>query len=164
VPYDLPINAAHQVVVKRGNTISIPEAVSLLSSRAAVFTKDQTGKGPGIVVKVTGDGTQSVVAPGNPVGASEVIVIYGAGLGDVSPQVIAGAEAPVAPLSQALDAVTVTIGGKTASVFFAGLTPGFTGLYQINAIVPAGVVAGDNVPLVITQAGRPSPPVSISMR
>jgi uncharacterized protein (TIGR03437 family) len=60
--------------------------------------------------------------------------------------------------------VKVTIGGIDARVFFAGLTPGFTGLYQVNAYVPAGVTPGDNVPLVITQAGRSSPPVSISVR
>jgi uncharacterized protein (TIGR03437 family) len=82
----------------------------------------------------------------------------------VDPQAVAGAEAPVAPLSQALDRVGVTIGGIAAPVFFAGLTPGFTGLYQINAYVPTGVTPGDSVLLIITQAGRTSPPVSISVR
>jgi uncharacterized protein (TIGR03437 family) len=38
-----------------------------------------------------------------------------------------------------IDPVTVTIGGVNAPVFFAGLIPGFTGLYQVNATVPTGI-------------------------
>jgi uncharacterized protein (TIGR03437 family) len=164
IPYDLPINAAQQVVVKRGNTISIPQPVSLLSSKSGVFTKDLTGTGAGIVVKVAPDGTQSIVAAGNSVTANDAIVVYCDGLGNVTPQAIAGSETPVTPLSQTIDTVSMTIGGVKANVFFAGLTPGFTGLYQINAIVPSGVMPGDSVPLVIMQSGRGSPPVSISVR
>ncbi len=164
IPYDLPINATHQIVVKRGTTISIPEPVSVLSSQSGVFSKDLTGKGPGIVVKAAADGTQSLVAADNPVSFNDTIVIYSDGLGNVDPQAIAGSETPLSPLSRTLDAVAVSIGGVPARVFFAGLTPGFTGLYQVNAVVPSGVVPGDNVPLVITQAGRSSPPVSISVR
>jgi uncharacterized protein (TIGR03437 family) len=63
-----------------------------------------------------------------------------------------------------LDPVTVTVGGLSTPVDFAGLTPGFTGLYQVNSYVPSGVAPGDNVPLIITQSGRSSPPVSISVR
>jgi uncharacterized protein (TIGR03437 family) len=85
-------------------------------------------------------------------------------LGDVDPRQIAGQQAPFTPLSQTLDSVKVTIGGLDAPVFFAGLTPGFTGLYQVNAYVPAGVAHGEDVPLVITQAGRSSPPVSLSIK
>jgi uncharacterized protein (TIGR03437 family) len=164
IPYDLPINATHQVVVKRGNTISIPEPVSLLSSRSGVFTKDLSGKGAAIVVKVAADGTQAIVSPSTPATAYDAIIIYCDGLGDVNPQAVAGSAAPVSPLSQTLDTVTVTIGGVAAPVFFAGLTPGFTGLYQVNAYVPTGVTPGDNVPLAITQAGRSGPAVTIAVR
>ena len=164
IPYDLPINASHQIVVQRGVTLSNPETVGVLSSQSGVFTRDLTGQGPGIVVRVTADGTQSVVSSTNPAHAYEALIIYCAGLGDVNPRQIAGQPVPFSPLSTTLDAVKVTIGGIDAPVFFAGLTPGFTGLYQVNAYVPTGVAPGDNVQLVIAQAGRTSPPVTISVR
>ena len=41
--------------------------------------------------------------------------------------------------------VTATIGGVNAPVLFAGLTPTFAGLYQVNLQVPAGVTAGQRV-------------------
>jgi len=104
------------------------------------------------------------VTADNPVSANDAIVIYCDGLGSVDQPVVAGSQTPVTPLTRTLDAVSVTIGSRPAPVFFAGLTPGFTGLYQINAIVPGGVAPGDGVPLVITQAGQASPPVSISVR
>jgi uncharacterized protein (TIGR03437 family) len=164
IPYDLPINATHQVVVQRGTTISIPQPVSAISSQSGTFTKDLSGTGAGIVVRAAADGTQTIVSPDNPVRAGDVIVIYSDGLGSVNPQAVAGSETPISPLSQTLDPVTVTVGGIKAPVFFAGLTPGFTGLYQINATVPGGVTPGDNVPLVITQVGRSSPAVTIAVR
>jgi len=164
IPYDLPINATHQAVVQRGTTISVPEPIGVLSSQSGVFTKNLTGTGAGIVVKVATDGTQSIVTTDNPAHAYDALVIYCAGLGDVNPRQLAGSETPFSPLSNTLDAVKVTIGGVDAPVFFGGLTPGFTGLYQVNAYVPTGVAPGDDVPLLITQAGRTSPPVSISVR
>ena len=47
---------------------------------------------------------------------------------------------------------TVTIGGAPAPVAYAGLAPGFVGLYQVNAQVPTGLAAG-NQPVVITMNG-----------
>jgi len=164
IPYDLPINATHQVIVQRGTALSNPEPIGVLSSQSGVFTQDLSGKGAGIVVRVTADGSQSVVATDNPTHPYEALVIYCAGLGSVSPNQVAGAPATFSPLSQTVDGVSVTIGGLDAPVVFAGLTPGFTGLYQVNTYVPAGTAPGDNVPLVITQGGRSSPLVSIAVR
>jgi uncharacterized protein (TIGR03437 family) len=48
----------------------------------------------------------------------------------------------------------LTLGGSNLSVLYAGLVPGYiSGLYQINATVPAGVTQGASVPLVISQGG-----------
>ena len=46
----------------------------------------------------------------------------------------------------------VTIGGQQATVQFSGLAPGFSGLYQVNAIVPDGISAG-TVPISLTING-----------
>jgi uncharacterized protein (TIGR03437 family) len=44
---------------------------------------------------------------------------------------------------------TVTMGGVAANVVFAGLAPGFAGLFQINATVANHTPAGDNVALTV---------------
>ena len=48
----------------------------------------------------------------------------------------------------------MTIGGVPAQVAFAGLTPGFAGLYQVNAVLPAGVASGSQVPVTVSVNGR----------
>jgi uncharacterized protein (TIGR03437 family) len=47
---------------------------------------------------------------------------------------------------------------------FAGLTPDFVGLYQINATLQAGVAVGTDVPVVIEVSGQRSPAVPLAMR
>lgn len=164
LPFEMPINATHQLVVRRGTAISVPEPVSILLSQPGVFTKSATGQGEGIVIKVSPDGSQSIVGPGNGVTAGDAIVIYCAGLGSVEPGALAGSAAPVDPLARIPEGIRVTIGGLEAQVFFAGLTPGFTGLYQVNALVPEGVAPGNSVPLVLSQGDRASPPVTVAVR
>ena len=100
----------------------------------------------------------------NPVAAGDVIIIYCAGLGRVDPPVEAGLAAPPQPLSQTVLPVTLRIGGVQANVFFAGLAPGFSGLYQINAIVPTVPATGDTVPVVIEVAGQQSPELTMAVR
>ncbi len=58
----------------------------------------------------------------------------------------------------------MTIGGATRGVSFSGLAPGFVGLYQIDAIVPAGITPGNQVPVVVSIAGETSPPVTIAVK
>jgi uncharacterized protein (TIGR03437 family) len=151
-------------VVTRNNAISAPQQVNLISAQPGVFTQSQTGQGIGIVVIVHADGSRVEAGNGNSAVAGDTLVIYCAGLGDVAPRAVAGTPAPPSPLAQTIDPVTLTIGGVNVPVFFAGPTPGFTGLYQVNATLPSGITASQAVPLVPTQGGHASVMVTIPVQ
>jgi uncharacterized protein (TIGR03437 family) len=78
-----------------------------------------------------------VNSAGSPATAGSVVSVYATGLGTVSPQVASGAAAPSGSIAYTNASVTVTVGTATAHTQFAGLAPGFTGLYQVNFVVPS---------------------------
>lgn len=162
VPYDLSVNTQHQVSVRRGSTSSSLEAVTVAPAQPAIYTLNQTGRGAGVIV----DGlTNAVITPQRPARRGDVLVIYANGLGAVSPPVALGAAAPLAgPLSRVVAPVSVRIGGVDTRVDFAGLAPGFPGLYQLNVVVPAAAPAGDEVPVTIETNGQTSPAVTLAIR
>jgi uncharacterized protein (TIGR03437 family) len=163
VPYDVPPNTTQQVIVMNGPAISIPQSVVIAPAQPAVFTYT-SGTGAAIVVGVKGDGTQYDVDANHPLSAGDAAVIYCAGLGPVSPPVPAGSAASLTTLSYTTNPVTVSIGGQSVQPFFAGLAPGFAGLYQANIIVPTGITPGSAVPLIITEAGQSSAPVTVAVQ
>jgi uncharacterized protein (TIGR03437 family) len=163
IPFDVPPNATHQVIVQRGNAYSVPASVTISAASPAAFTSNATGSGAGIYEAYRADGTSFLVDENHPTSAGDVIVIYCTGLGPVTPAVSSGSAAPDSPRSPTTNPVTVTIGGQSATVSFAGLAPEFVGVYQINATIPAGVTPGD-APLLITVAGQTSPAVTIAVQ
>ncbi|MCH7979681.1 MAG: hypothetical protein IH935_11995 [Acidobacteria bacterium] len=163
VPYDIATNTEHQLVVQRGSRFTVPEPVTVAPAQPAVFTLNQSGQGQGLVFVATA--TTQVLADGsNPAKANDVVVIWCSGLGALDQTVVAGEAAPFFPPARTVDPVTVTIGDVDAPVQFAGLAPGFTGLYQVNAVVPAGVTPGDDVPVVLNVAGQTSPTVTMAVQ
>jgi adhesin/invasin len=58
--------------------------------------------------------------------------------------------------------VSATIGGQDAGVSFAGLAPGFVGLWQFNIVVPSVSSTGD-VPLAIAVDGQTSNAANVSV-
>ncbi len=162
IPYDVPPNTTQQLIVSNGPALSVPEPVVIAPAQPAVFA---TGDGSGVVFDVKPGSTAQVLVDSNhPMSAGDAIVIYCAGLGPVNPPVEAGSAAPFSPPSTTTNPVTVTIGGKTAQVFFGGLVGGFAGLYQVNAYVPKGITPGNAVPLVLTVAGFESAPVAVAVK
>jgi uncharacterized protein (TIGR03437 family) len=164
VSFATPINGLQQLVIEQNNVYSLPETVIVAAANPAVFTQSQSGQGPGVMDISEPNGTQFQASASQPASAGDVLIIYCAGLGQVSPAVADGEGAPSSPPSRTVAPVSVTIGGQPAQVQFAGLSPGYAGLYQVNVVVPAGVAPGMNVPVVITAAGFPSPPVSVGIR
>ncbi len=162
VPYGVPVNTQYQLTVQHGNTLSVPQSLVVAQAQPGIFTVNQQGTGQGSITKSDG---VTLAQPGTPASIGETVVIYCTGLGAVTPAVKEGSPAPTTPpLSTTVNQVTVTIGGQAAFVAFSGLTPGYAGLYQVNAVVPSGIATGDAVPVVLSVAGQTSPAVTIAVR
>jgi uncharacterized protein (TIGR03437 family) len=97
----------------------------------------------------------------NPIHPGDQLVIYLTGLGQTNPAGTTGYPAPGSPLSNALTATAVTLGGMNLPVTYAGLAPGEVGVNQINVNVPGGVPTGISLPLTITQGAGT---ITVSMR
>jgi uncharacterized protein (TIGR03437 family) len=163
LPYGLAVNTTLQVLVSQGNSLSVPQAITIAPASPGVFTTGGTGQGQGIILGVAPDGSQTLADSNHPVSAGQTIVIYCTGLGEVTPSMTAGNQTPLSPLFPAINPVSVTVGGLNADVAFAGLTPGQTGLYQVNAVVPSGVNPSSQVAVILTAAGQQSSPVGIAV-
>jgi uncharacterized protein (TIGR03437 family) len=92
-----------------------------------------------LLVTVNLDG--SINSAASPAHIGDVLTIYAIGLGATSPAVATGAPAPSAePLARVSPTPVVIFGAALGRIFvapqFAGLTPGFAGLYQVNVAVP----------------------------
>ena len=103
----------------------------------------------------------------HPASVGDTLTIYAIGLGATSP---AGATGQPAPSSEPLARLTETptinfgggIGGTLVTPFFAGLTPTYAGLYQLNVTIPDNVPRGTvNLSLVFSDAVSNSVQIAI---
>ncbi|HEV2691137.1 MAG TPA: hypothetical protein VGV35_21420, partial [Bryobacteraceae bacterium] len=153
IPYEIAVNAPHQLIVQRANAISVPVPISVFDSQAAILATAGNGLGQGHIYKIVA-GAQVLADANSPAKAGDVLVMYTVGLGQVTPALASGDPAPFTQLEQINGTGSVTIGGVSAQVLFAGLTPGFSGLYQVNVVVPAGIMAGNQTPVTVSVNGR----------
>jgi uncharacterized protein (TIGR03437 family) len=138
-----------------------PVSVPLVASVPGLFSLSSDGAGPGAILKPD----FSVVSASNPAARGSVILIYGTGFGPTTPTVPSGQPAPGDPpgLARLVATPTVTIGGQPAQILFAGLAPGFVGLFQINAVVPSTATVG-NAPVVVTVGTATSNTVTVAVQ
>jgi uncharacterized protein (TIGR03437 family) len=86
----------------------------------------------------------SLISPDAPAHPGEVIVVYGTGLGRTDPTQIDGTIARAAAPIVLLNQLQVLLDGQpipAGSILYAGITPGFSGLYQINLRLPVQIGA-----------------------
>lgn len=159
VPFEIPAGTASLVVTGRG-AAGAPGQVTIVAAQPGIFTMSQTGTGQGLVF----DAQNRLVDANNPVTAGDAVVVYATGLGATDPPVGTGTATPLSPLSHVTTQVVATVGGRPATVEFAGLVPRFVGLYQVNVRVPAGVAPGNAVPLVLSQNGVAGNTVTMAVR
>lgn len=97
----------------------------------------------------------SVLTSSSPAKPGDIVILWATGLGQVTPPVIYGqlstAAAPLAAganLSILLDGVAV----DPSAIAYAGLAPGYAGLYQINFTLPTSAGANPQIQLQLDGA------------
>ena len=139
------------VVVTRNGTASASQSFQVGPFSPGIFAINN------IAVAINPDGSIAAPAGAIPgintkpakIGDPGGLVILCTGLGAVNPAGVNGA-ASLDALRTATTTPTVLIGGKAAQVVFAGLSPQFVGVNQINVAIPAGTPTGNNVPIQIS--------------
>jgi uncharacterized protein (TIGR03437 family) len=160
VPWELQGMSTTSVTVT-GNSIGTElESVPVALSDPGIFSLGAPQGGQGAIENVAG----AVVNANSPAHPGDYILIFATGLGAVTPSPPTGVAAIASPLSRLYVYPTATIGGVPAPVYFAGLAPGFVGLYQVNVQVPPGVAPGDAVPVVLSVGTTASNTVTIAVR
>jgi minor extracellular serine protease Vpr len=161
VPWELAGQSQVQLKVSNGLYSSARLTVALNEVSPAFFEYSDAGSGRQLIAAL--DQNFQLVTGAAPVARGSVVQLYANGLGPVDNQPATGEPAPSSPLATCRIAPQVTIGGQNATVLYAGLAPGFVGLYQVNATVPAGAPTGIQ-PVVITMNGVASKTASLPVR
>lgn len=165
VPWQLAGQSQASLTITATTQTSAPQTVNLATYGPGIF---QFPSGQGIILIAN---TAIFAAPAGsisgaqsrPANPGEYLVIYATGLGPVTNQPPTGSPASLSSLSPTTAMPTVTIGGVSAPVLWAGLAPGFVGLYQVNVQTPPNAPTGDAVLVVLSMGGTTSNAVSIAV-
>jgi uncharacterized protein (TIGR03437 family) len=140
-PFSLGVGTA-SIQVQRGSVKSSLGTVNVAAVSPGIFIMNQNTS-QGAVLHAN----YLLVSSTNPARAGETLLIYCTGLGALQVNV------PTGDASSAANTVaqpTVRFGSQNAVISYSGLAPGFAGLYQVNAVVPSGLGAGNqNLQIVI---------------
>jgi uncharacterized protein (TIGR03437 family) len=144
-PFNLPAGVA-SIQVSQGSVLSAAQTVNVAAASPGIFIVDQVSSAAAVLHAAD----YSLVTSSSPARPGEYLLIYCTGLGAVGTSVASGAMAPSVPPDSTVQPPTVSIANLSANVTFAGLAPGFVGLYQINVQAPAGLPTGNQPVQTVT--------------
>jgi uncharacterized protein (TIGR03437 family) len=131
LPFDLAGSATLRVNTR---TSSSEVAINVQSNAPAIL---ETPIGFRRFSSVWRAETGMLVTPSTPAVAGEFVTVYLVGLGSVPGRFSAGQIAPQGELLPAAGRIEAEIGSRRVTPSFAGLVPGYVGLYQVNVRIPA---------------------------
>lgn len=144
IPYSITASTIAITVVRdatAGPTVTVP-----LTLTAPAFF--EWNGNTVLAVHASGD----LITPDFPAVPGEVIILFAEGMGRTQPDILSGEIAVRATPILALSQFQILLNGMpvpAANVFYAGLAPGFSGLYQINVVLPSWLPANPNVQIAI---------------
>jgi uncharacterized protein (TIGR03437 family) len=149
VPYSVAGQSTANVALLLNGTTSVTTVVPVAAAAPGIFTSNTTGTGQAAAVNVA---TGAVNSASNPVRLGGYISLYITGAGQTTPAATDGQIVSATALS--ILPVTVSIGGISAPVTYAGASPTqVAGLTQVNVQVPQGVTVGAAVPVTVSVNG-----------
>ncbi len=149
VPYEVSMATSVQVIVDVDGVTSTPVTVPVAPSAFGLSTADASGTGQGAIFNQDG----SYNSQSNPAARGSIVTMFGTGEGVTAPALPDGALEISTPYSTTQSAVTVMFVDQTATIQYAGAAPFLpTGVFQIDATIPAGVTSGD-VPITVSIGG-----------
>ena len=147
LPVELSPFRQYQVLVAANGAYTVAETINVNAVT------------PGIAAYIDGrviaqDAAYHLIDGNNPARPGEYVIIYLVGMGPTDPVVGTGETTnPPLPYTVVLTPPEITLGGRPVeTVYFAGMTPGYVGLYQIIFQAPPDAPAGD-LKLVVSQDG-----------
>ena len=152
LPWEVSATGAVSVVVNNGAAASAPQTVQVGAFSPGLFAVG------GYAVAINPDGSLAAPTgaipgyPSHPAAPGDPLLLLGSGFGPVNPVGITGNNSMDAT-RYAVATPSVTIGGVAAPVTFAGLSPQFVGVYQINVTMPSTQLPANAAPLQIQTGG-----------
>ncbi len=148
VPWELQGQSTVFVKVSIGNNSSAVYTLRLTNVRPAIFEYIEPGTNKKYAAAQDVETTPyTLIGTSHPARKGHWIVVYVNGLGAMDKTPVTGE--PTQSIVNATSMPTVTIGGKPATVNFAGLSTGSIALGQVNVFVPTDAPSGEQ-PLVVT--------------
>ena len=136
VPWEMAGETGAQIVVVRNGAASLPVPLELGAASPGIFL---VSDGVGVVVN---GATNQLITAAAPARTGDTLVIYASGLGPVAAETVSGEPASSTTLEPTQAPVQATLGGVALQVVFAGSAPGFIGVNQVNAVIPAEARTG----------------------
>jgi len=165
LPSEITTSQQVPIVLSVHNALTLPFTLDLVPTAPGVMsmfdgpTQPSVQNGAHIIAQHLNGTAVNSNSPGKP---GEYLVMYLVGLGVTDPSVPSGMPASANPLSKVTVQPTVTVDSLPSNVAFAGLTPGFVGLYQIDFQVPTGVTTGEVV-VTVSQGGIAANPTLLAV-
>ncbi len=154
VPWELNGQSSVQIRVNVGETTGKVTTIPIVKYAPAIYEmSEQTAAAI--------DENNLLIGSGNAAKRGHTVNLYANGLGAVTTSIATGDPAPAG--DKTTNAVSVTVGGKTATVSFAGLAEGFPGLNQVTFVVPSDAPTGSQ-PVEVSVGGVSSPPVNMPVQ
>jgi uncharacterized protein (TIGR03437 family) len=157
VPFELATASTASLKVTIGGQTSAVITVPVDGLAPGLFSTGQNGKGEAAALHTDG---VTPITPQKPAKPNEVIVLFGTGLGLLTPALPTGE-----PAKNNSTAVlpAVTVDGKNADVQFTGAAPGFVGLNQVNIKIPPGTRSAPDIPIALSIGDKQSNTVTIAV-